>query len=201
MCFSFDIWQWQHRQAPSDNRLSLAASSSVSRALELSKLYTNVICCDNRCEFLTKFPQISAFHQNNRNEIRFNQVKPNRKHSEARLHSLKLRENRNKMSYRSGYGGGHSKNSASDSGGNGKGYSMNAVPPPSSLGNSRFGKFQKAGNLSTSTQSSTSTSGAAPTALSSGLSKHGYSTMNSIAQFATSSQYSLGKRKSKTEDE
>lgn len=107
------------------------------------------------------------------------------------------------MSYRSGYGGA-SKNSASNS--SQKGYSMNAVPPPSSLGNSRFGKFQKAGNLSSSTTSSSSGQAAtgppaAATVFSSGLSKHGYSTMNSIAQFASSSQYALGKRKSKTEDE
>lgn len=112
------------------------------------------------------------------------------------------------MSYR-GFSGGPPKHSASNSGQNSKGYSMNAVPPPSSLGNSRFGKFQKAGNLSTSTSSSTSSghtsSGPTPpvaaTAFAGGLSKHGYSTMNSIAQFASSSQYALGKRKSKTEDE
>ncbi|XP_055318992.1 ATP-dependent RNA helicase DDX42 [Sitodiplosis mosellana] len=107
------------------------------------------------------------------------------------------------MSYRSGYsGGGPPKNSASNAGQNSKGYSMNAVPPPSSLGNSRFGKFQKAGNLSSSSSSGQTTTGPpAATVFSGGLSKHGYSTMNSIAQFASSSQYALGKRKSKTEDE
>lgn len=111
------------------------------------------------------------------------------------------------MSYR-GFSGGPPKHSASNSGQNSKGYSMNAVPPPSSLGNSRFGKFQKAGNLTTSSSSSSGQTSSGPTppvAASAfgggGLSKHGYSTMNSIAQFASSSQYALGKRKSKTEDE
>lgn len=78
---------------------------------------------------------------------------------------------------------------------------MNAVPPPSSLANSRFGKFQKGGNLSSATPSPASTTAATATVFSGGLSKHGYSTMNSIAQFASSSQYALGKRKAKTEDE
>lgn len=105
------------------------------------------------------------------------------------------------MSYRSGFGGGYpSKKSAQSS----KGYSMNAVPPPSSLGNvmdnaasRNFGKFQKAGVLS-----SINTASATPKPQNAiGLSKHGYSTMDSIAQFASSSQYALGKRKSKTEDE
>lgn len=100
------------------------------------------------------------------------------------------------MSYRGGYGGG--KKSTSNPAGNSKNYSMNAVPPPSSLANSRFGKFQKAGNLSNSPAQPSSS---APTVVCSGLSKHGYSTMNAIAQFASSSQYALGKRKSKTEDE
>lgn len=103
------------------------------------------------------------------------------------------------MSYRSGFGGGPPKNVNSAQ--NSKSFSMNAVPPPSSLANSRFGKFQKAGNLSTSAQTQPSPTGPASTVLSSGLSKHGYSTMNSIAQFASSSQYALGKKKSKTEDE
>lgn len=108
------------------------------------------------------------------------------------------------MSYRSGFGGGPGKKSASISAGNSKSYSMNAVPPPSSLANSRPGKFQKAGNLSSlsMTPSSGSASGdSTSTATGTGLSKHGYSTMNAIAQFASSSQYALGKRKSKTEDE
>lgn len=108
------------------------------------------------------------------------------------------------MSYRSGFGGKSGKDSASNSGGNSKSYSMNAVPPPSSLANSRYGRFQKGGNLSNPSapsSGSAASAGAASTVVSSGLSKHGYSTMNSIAQFATSSQYSLGKRKSKTEDE
>lgn len=82
------------------------------------------------------------------------------------------------MSYRSGYGGGGfgKKSQANDS--NQKSFSMNAVPPPSSL-SSRPQPFQKSQQ---------------------GLSKHGYSTMDSISQYANSSQQ-LGKRKSKTEDE
>lgn len=103
------------------------------------------------------------------------------------------------MSYRSGFSGGPPKNANSAQ--NSKSFAMNAVPPPSSLANSRFGKFQKAGNLATSAQSQSSSVGPAPASFNSGLSKHGYSTMNSIAQFASSSQYALGKRKSKTEDE
>lgn len=127
--------------------------------------------------------------------------------------AFNLNNNTINMSYRSGFGGGPpSKNSA---GNTSKTYSMNAVPPPSSLGNSRYGKFQKSGNLSTSGQantaaapqtsstlsSSSSKSGSVATVFGGGLSKHGYSTMSSIAQFASSSQYALGKRKSKTEDE
>lgn len=98
------------------------------------------------------------------------------------------------MSYRSGYGGGYPSKKLPPSGTTSKGYSMNAVPPPSSLGASRgSGKYQKS-------------SGAPISSLAinkppSGLSKHGYSTMDAIAQFASSSQYALGKRKSKTEDE
>lgn len=103
------------------------------------------------------------------------------------------------MNSRSGYGGIPPKNS------NSKGYSMNAVPPPSSLANSArfgFGRFQKAGNLSSSGASSdVSGNSSAVPSNNSGLSKHGYSTMDSIAQFASSSQYALGKRKAKTEDE
>lgn len=106
-----------------------------------------------------------------------------------------------KMSYRSGYSGMPPKNSNSNS--NSKGYSMNAVPPPSSLANSArgFGRFQKAGNLSSSSTPSEASNNSATPVGSSGLSKHGYSTMDSIAQFASSSQYALGKRKAKTEDE
>lgn len=63
---------------------------------------------------------------------------------------------------------------------------MNAVPPPSSL-MGRPNPFQK------------NFTAAKPTAT--GLSKHGYSTMDAISQFANSSQYALGKRKTKTEDE
>lgn len=103
------------------------------------------------------------------------------------------------MSYRSGLGSGSAKNSSSTP--NSKSFSMNAVPPPQSLGHSRYGKFQKASTQSSSTQPQPSSTAAVPTVFASGLSKHGYSTMNSIAQFASSSQYALGKRKSKTEDE
>lgn len=103
------------------------------------------------------------------------------------------------MNSRSGLGGVPPKNS------NSKGYSMNAVPPPKSLANSvRFGlgRFQKAGNLLSSGVSlDVSGSSSATPSNNSGLSKHGYSTMDSITQFANSSQYALGKRKAKTEDE
>lgn len=106
------------------------------------------------------------------------------------------------MSYRGFSGGPRNSASSSSSSQNSKGYSMNAVPPPSSLANSRFGKFQKASNQTASTnQPASSTTGPAPNPFSSGLSKHGYSTINSIAQFASSTQYALGKRKAKTEDE
>lgn len=80
----------------------------------------------------------------------------------------------------SGGGGGYGKKSQTNDS-NQKSFSMNAVPPPSSLSSSRSSmQFQKSQQ---------------------GLSKHGYSTMDSISQFANSSQYALGKRKSKTEDE
>lgn len=92
------------------------------------------------------------------------------------------------MSYRGGYsyggggsgGGGYGKKSQTNDS-NQKSFSMNAVPPPSSLSSSRPMSFQKSQQ--------------------GGLSKHGYSTMDCISQFANSSQYALGKRKSKTEDE
>lgn len=94
------------------------------------------------------------------------------------------------MSYRSGYGGGYPSKKPLPTGTTSKGYSMNAVPPPSSLNDSRgSGSGRYAANVH---QASIPTSG---------LSKQGYSTMDAIAQFASSTQYSLGKRKSKTEDE
>lgn len=70
---------------------------------------------------------------------------------------------------------------------------MNAVPPPSSLQN-RANPFQRGRNALTGANSKHG-------APASGLSKHGYSTLESISQFANSSQYAIGKRKSKTEDE
>lgn len=92
------------------------------------------------------------------------------------------------MSYRSGYGGGYPSKKPLPSGTTSKGYSMNAVPPPSSLSDSRGGSRVNARVHNSSIPPS-------------GLSKQGYSTMDAIAQFANSAQYSLGKRKSKTEDE
>lgn len=99
------------------------------------------------------------------------------------------------MSYRSGYGGGFPSKKPVKSATTSKGYSMNAVPPPSSLSDSR-GRGGR-GNSSYNQQPSQQPSGIPA----SGLSKQGYSTMDAIAQFANSAQYSLGKRKSKTEDE
>lgn len=96
------------------------------------------------------------------------------------------------MSYRSGYGGGFPSKKPMPTGTTSKGYSMNAVPPPSSLANMR-GKFQKA---NTESPNNAPLAGLANT----GLSKHGYSTIDAISQFASSS-HSLGKRKTKTEDE
>lgn len=94
------------------------------------------------------------------------------------------------MSYRSGYGGGYPSKKPLPTGTTSKGYSMNAVPPPSSLNDSRSGASGR--HSSAVNQANTPASG---------LSKQGYSTMDAIAQFATSTQYNLGKRKSKTEDE
>lgn len=99
------------------------------------------------------------------------------------------------MSFHRGGGPpGHRKPGESSSGTQrtGSGFSMNAVPPPSSLMN-RGNPFQRGRNA---------LAGAgAKHAAAAGLSKHGYSTLDSISQFANSSQYALGKRKSKTEDE
>lgn len=96
------------------------------------------------------------------------------------------------MSYRSGYGGGYPSKKPMPSATTSKGYSMNAVPPPKSL-NSYRGKHQPRRNSETGTKGSRSSQ--------SSFSKHGYSTMDSIAHFANSSQYALGKRKTRTEDE
>lgn len=86
------------------------------------------------------------------------------------------------MSYRGGGGSGRKPDAAGNS--SQRSFSMNAVPPPSSL-MGRPNPFQK------------NFTAPKPT----GLSKHGYSTMDAISQFANSSQYALGKRKTKTEDE
>lgn len=99
------------------------------------------------------------------------------------------------MSYRSGYGGGYPSKKPLKAGTTSKGYSMNAVPPPSSLNDSR-GRGGRS-NSSFNQPPNQQQSGIPP----GGLSKQGYSTMDAIAQFANSAQYSLGKRKSKTEDE
>lgn len=89
------------------------------------------------------------------------------------------------MSYRGIGGGGfpYRKSEISDK----SGYSMNAVPPPSTLNSGRSAGGFPNRNLVPQTGG--------------GLSKHGYSTMDAISQFANSSQYALGKRKSRTEDE
>lgn len=89
---------------------------------------------------------------------------------------------------------------------------MNAVPPPSSLLHNRPQPFQRGRNVfnnAAATAQATAaalaagklSAAAAAAAAGGGLSKHGYSTMDSMSQFANSSQYALGKRKSKTEDE
>lgn len=69
---------------------------------------------------------------------------------------------------------------------NPKNYSMNAVPPPSSLNTA--GRFKPMQFKSALSQAA-------------GVSKHGYSTMDAISQFANSSQYAVGKKKAVTEDE
>lgn len=70
-------------------------------------------------------------------------------------------------------------------------FSLNAVPPPSSLNHS--------------SRSATSSSGAqgygAAGMRNAPVSKHGYSTMDAISQFANSSHYAIGKKRAKTEDE
>lgn len=63
-----------------------------------------------------------------------------------------------------------------------KGFSMNAVPPPSSL----------SGGWSIN---------APKHASGAGVSKHGYSTMDAISQFANTTQYTSIKRRAVTEDE
>ncbi|XP_059619900.1 ATP-dependent RNA helicase DDX42 [Phlebotomus argentipes] len=69
-----------------------------------------------------------------------------------------------------------------------KQFSLNAVPPPSSLNHS--------------VRSSTSgASGFGAAARGAPVSKHGYSTMDAISQFANTSQYAVGKKRAKTEDE
>lgn len=95
------------------------------------------------------------------------------------------------MSYRSGYGGGYPSKEPPPTGTTSKGFSMNAVPPPSALSNAR-NKNQS--NTTSSTSNTTNNTGN-----SGNLSKHGYLKMDSISQY--SSLYSLGKRKAKTEDE
>lgn len=107
------------------------------------------------------------------------------------------------MSYHRG-GGGSGGGGYSGSGGGGypskkpndpssqRSFSMNAVPPPSSL-MGRPNVFQKS--------ITGGSGGGANKANTTGLSKHGYTTMDAISQFANSSQYAVGKRKSKTEDE
>lgn len=97
------------------------------------------------------------------------------------------------MSYRSGHGGGYPSKEPLPSGTTSKGYSMNAVPPPSALSNSR-NKHQSKNAPNSGSSENIGNSGN-----SGNLSKHGYLKMDSISQY--SSLYSLGKRKAKTEDE
>lgn len=92
---------------------------------------------------------------------------------------------------RSGFGGGYPSKEPLPTGTTSKGYSMNAVPPPSALSNSRNNKNQSNNVPSSGSSGNSGNSGS--------LSKHGYLKMDSITQY--SSLYSLGKRKSKTEDE
>lgn len=94
------------------------------------------------------------------------------------------------MSYRSGFGGGYPSKKPVIAG---KGYSMNAVPPPSSLNDSR--RSRPFANNSASFSGSGSNQSAIGN---DNISRQGYSTMT--AQFVNTSQYSA-KRKSKTEDE
>lgn len=95
------------------------------------------------------------------------------------------------MSYRGGStgGGGYPSSKKSNDPSSQRSFSMNAVPPPSSL-MGRPNVFQKSNHASGANKPNTT-----------GLSKHGYATMDAISQFANSSQYAVGKRKSKTEDE
>lgn len=93
------------------------------------------------------------------------------------------------MSYRDGSSGSGGSSNSEGFGkkpnkgtSNQRSFAMNAVPPPSSL-MGRLNVFQKPNDQAV------------------GLSKHGYSTMNSISQLANSSQYAIGKKKSRTEDE
>lgn len=112
------------------------------------------------------------------------------------------------MSYRGIGGGGYpyKKSEISNKGG----YSMNAVPPPSTLiNNNRSGGYRNF-NSSRNNSNNTNVNSSAVSSVgvsgntggnNSGLSKHGYSTMDAISQFANSSQYAIGKRKTRTEDE
>lgn len=87
------------------------------------------------------------------------------------------------MSYRSGYGGGFNtgKRPPQKAGETSRGYS--AVPPPSSLNqNSRSVPPSKT--------------------IQPGMTKHGYTSMEALSSdYGNTSQYGLGKRKGKTEDE
>ncbi|XP_055600359.1 ATP-dependent RNA helicase DDX42 [Uranotaenia lowii] len=70
-----------------------------------------------------------------------------------------------------------------------KSFSLNAVPPPSSLNAGRGGHSKPYSNQYQHHQQA-------------GVSKHGYHTMEAIAAFSNpASQYSLGKRRGRTEDD
>ncbi|XP_055686439.1 ATP-dependent RNA helicase DDX42 [Lutzomyia longipalpis] len=99
------------------------------------------------------------------------------------------------MSYNRGggsfnFGGFQMKKPASAGNSQSKQFSLNAVPPPSSLNHS-----------GRSTSGAHSFGGAAGAGRGAPVSKHGYSTMDAISQFANSSHYAIGKKRAKTEDE
>uniref|UniRef100_A0A6B2EFK4 ATP-dependent RNA helicase DDX42 n=1 Tax=Phlebotomus kandelakii TaxID=1109342 RepID=A0A6B2EFK4_9DIPT len=98
------------------------------------------------------------------------------------------------MSYNRGggsfnFGGFQMKKPPSGNNSQSKQFSLNAVPPPSSLNHSR------------STSGAPSFGGGGAAGKNAPVSKHGYSTMDAISQFANSSHYAIGKKRAKTEDE
>lgn len=110
----------------------------------------------------------------------------------------------NRGSSRNSGGPPHSGGPGANNNSTQRGFSMNAVPPPSSLMHNRPQPFQRGRNVFSAASAAAQAAAAAISAgrpPPSAVSKHGYSTMESISQFASSSQYTLGKRKTRTEDE